>query len=182
MFANYPFMALCALLAALLICIEVGHRVGKRIGTEGAHGVPSDLAGALLGMLGLLLGFTVSMAESRFDARKHLVVEEANAIGTAMLRARLLPAPFDAQSRAVFVKYLDGRMRWGEAAGDDAQQNNQARLDGERQAQLWELATAASMQRPSPITATYIAALNDVIDLQAERAQMRANRIPQTVL
>jgi len=60
---------------------------------EGLHSRVSALQAALLGLLALLLGFTFSMALTRFDTRKELVLEEANAIGTTYLRARLLPPP-----------------------------------------------------------------------------------------
>jgi hypothetical protein len=182
LFLNYPFASLFALLAALLACTELGHRLGRRMGADAAHAVPSEAAGALLAMLGLLLGFTVSMAESRFDARKHLVIDEANAIGTALLRTRLLPEPLAMPSEALLRRYLAGRIRWGQEAGDAATQAALARADAQIHAQLWELATAAAAERPSATTSLYVNALNQVIDLQAERAHMRANRVPQTVL
>ncbi len=122
MFLDYPFIALFTLLVAMHACTEVGVRVGRRTHADAAHAIPADVAGALLGMLGLRLGFTVSIAETRFDARKHLVIEEANAIGTAALRTTLLPTPLGAQSEALLVRYLDLRIRWGEEAGDAATQ------------------------------------------------------------
>lgn len=133
-------------------------------------------------MLALLLGFTVSMAETRFEARKHLVIEEANAIGTAALRTDLLPPPVAERSRELFVRYLAARIRWGEEAGAPARQAEIQREESELQAELWQLSVAASTQRPSPTTALYVNALNAVIDLQAERAYTRANRVPPTVL
>jgi hypothetical protein len=180
-FGDASFVAVFGLLLAMLACTEVGHRVGRRTGSDASRAVPTDVAGALLGMLGLLLGFTVSMAETRFDARKHLVIEEANAIGTALLRTELLPAPLDAQSRALLVGYLGGRIRWGEQAGDAVRQAELARTDAKIHEKLWRLATAAVAERPTATTALYVNALNQVIDLQAERAHVRANRIPHTV-
>ena len=111
MFASAPFAALAGLLLTLAFSAGLGHRLGRRLGADAEHGVPGDVAGALMGMLALLLGFTVSMAEARFDARKHLVIEEANAIGTALLRTELLPPPLSEQSRALLVRYLGGRVR-----------------------------------------------------------------------
>jgi hypothetical protein len=100
LFLDYPFAALFALLA----CAEAGVRVGRRTNPDAPHAIPADVAGALLGMLDLLLGFTVSMAETRFAARKHLVIDEPNAIGTKVLRSELLPAPIGEQNEALFVK------------------------------------------------------------------------------
>ena len=136
----------------------------------------------MLALLGLLLGFSVSLAVDRFDARKQLVIEEANAIGTAELRARLLPEPASSQSRALYAQYLDRRLEWGEAAGDEASQRRLASEAGEIQARLWRLALDGAASTPAPIVTFYAGALNEVIDREAERAQMRLNRVPETVL
>ena len=84
-----------ALPAVLLVGFaELGFRLGLRlyVATDTARkGEISGIQGALLGLLGLLLGFTFAMAVSRYQARRDLVVKEANAIGTTFLRASLLP-------------------------------------------------------------------------------------------
>jgi hypothetical protein len=182
LFLDYPFLALSLLLVALFCCVEVGVRRGRRTHADAAHAIPSDVAGALLAMLGLLLGFTVSMAEARFSARKHLVIEEANAIGTAALRTGLLPPPLGAESKALFVRYAALRVRWGEQAGDAASQAKLTREGEAIQTELWGLATEAARQAPSATTSSYVVALNEMIDLAAERGYTRANRVPPTVI
>ena len=122
------------------------------------------------------------MAVDRFDTRKQLVIDEANAIGTAELRARLLPEAARARSRALFDAYLDRRVHWGEEAGDEATQGRLAREAIDYQNQLWQVAVEVGTSTPTPISALYESALNHMIDVAAARAHVRANRIPETVL
>src|SRR4051812_43090401 len=83
-----------ALFLILLICVEIGFRVRSAAGSaEGQIGNQEFLLSAVLGLLALLLGFTFSMALNRYDGRRDLVVQEANAIGTTWLRAQLLREP-----------------------------------------------------------------------------------------
>ena len=82
------------LFIGMLCLLEVGRRVGQRrreADTEGARAGVGVIDGAVFALLGLLLAFTFSGAAARFDTRRHLIVEEANAIGTAYLRLDLLP-------------------------------------------------------------------------------------------
>ena len=122
------------------------------------------------------------MAVSRFDARKQLVIEEANAIGTAALRTELLPQPFAAESAALFREYVAGRLRWSEAARGAPIQAEQARADVALHARLWRLAIASAEVRRDDQHAIYIEALNAVIDIHAERTNLRSNRVPDAVL
>ncbi len=182
MFAQFPLLTLFALWVMVHVVTEVAWRLGRKRSATRQGTVSVEPSSALLAVLGLLLAFTVSMAVDRFDARKQLVIDEANAIGTAELRARLLPEATRAQSRALFDAYLDRRVRWGEGAGDEATQERLAREAIDVQNQLWRIAVEAGASTPSPIFALYESALNHVIDLEAERAAVRANRIPETVL
>ena len=81
-------LSLVALIGSALIGCYIGDRA-----TERASASISTLDGAILGLLALMIGFTFSMSLIRFDARRDAVLQEANAIGTTALRARLLPAP-----------------------------------------------------------------------------------------
>ena len=79
-----------ASLVAFFLAVEAGHYLGSRI-EEGKN--VATLEAAVLGLLALMIGFTFSMALNRFEARRDALMTEANAIGTAALRARLLPRP-----------------------------------------------------------------------------------------
>jgi hypothetical protein len=179
---NHAWLALGVLLVAMQLVVWLGHRHGLQTRHAEAPPVPTEAVSALIALLGLLLAFTVSMAVSRFDARKQLVSDEANAIGTAALRARLLPEPYASESAGLFREYVARRVRWGDLARSSPLE---AALlgDGERlQHELWKRAIAAADARRDPHSALYIAALNEVIDLQEARANVRTNRVPETVL
>ena len=182
MFAQFPLLMLFALWVSMHVVTECALRVGRRRGATREGTVSVEPATALLAILGLLLAFTVGMAVDRFAARKQIVINEANSIGTAELRARLLPEAARARSRTLFDAYLDRRVRWGEQAGNEANQQRLAREALDYQNQLWQIAGEVGTLTPTPIFALYESALNQMIDLAAERAHVRANRIPETVL
>src|SRR5688572_3599508 len=104
-----PVFALCGLIAAVLLAIEVGRRIGihhRRRGPEQVLMASSTLTASIFGLMGLFIAFIFYGAGSRFEIRRSLVAEEANAIGTAYLRVDLLPAETQAQVRADFRKYV----------------------------------------------------------------------------
>lgn len=182
MIDEYSRLALGVLLAAVHASVWLAHRLGRRARGAGAESVPTDGASALVALLGLLLAFTVSMAVARFEARKQLVVAEANAIGTAALRAQLLPEPLAQESAPLFREYVAGRLRWSEAPRDAPLQAQQERADAALHARLWELAIAAGDAPRDEQHALYVAALNELIDVHSERVHGRTNRVPETVL
>ena len=94
---QYAVLFVGLLFLGMLVCLEIGLRLGRR--TKVAEGAKQGLGiieGAMFTLLGLLVAFTFSGAAERFEGRRHLIVEEANDIGTAYLRVDLLPA--DAQA------------------------------------------------------------------------------------
>lgn len=86
---------------ALLLAGEIGHRFGLRAAGEANV---STLEAAMLGLLALMIGFTFSMALTRFELRRETILNDANGIGTAALRASLLPAPHAAARLKAFVR------------------------------------------------------------------------------
>ena len=90
---------------AILGTSEIGRRLGIRAVGRGGGDV-STLEGAVLGLLALMIGFSFAIALSRFEARREAVLNEANAIGTTALRARLLPAPYDAEALKSLREYV----------------------------------------------------------------------------
>ena len=86
--------------ALTLAVTELGFRLGRKRKAHTPDNIKAQIftvEAAILGILALLLGFTMSMAVSRFEIRKQLVLEEADAIGTSALRAQLVPAPAGAE-------------------------------------------------------------------------------------
>jgi hypothetical protein len=161
---------------------ELGFRLGLRVSQdESRKGQIGGIQGAVLGLLGLLLGFTFAMAVSRFDARRDLVVKEANAIGTTFLRASLLPEGHAAPVEDLLRRYVELRLKYQPLAGDPVKLAEGLRLSAGIQAQLWEHAAAASRESPTPIVATFINALNETIDTEGERLAASRNHVPGSV-
>lgn len=179
------FAFLVAIFAIFLVFIEVGFRTGRRSGArhdELSRSHIGSLQVAILGLLALLLGFTFAMAVSRYDARKSLVLDEANAIGTASLRARLLPSPQREEVGALIWKYVDARIGFLDAGIDplrlDAANSTTSRL----QEQLWSQAGIAAERDPRSMPASlFMQSLNDVFDLAEKQRVALENHVPETV-
>lgn len=124
---------------------------------------------ATLTLLGLIIGFSFSMAMSRYDQRKTYEEAEANAIGTSYLRADLLSAADGAELRDLLQKYAAARIAFYE--GVPAPQTpalHQA---------MWRVAVRAAVQ-PTPITALVVAGVNDVVNAEGYTQSAWGNRIP----
>lgn len=132
---------------------------------------------ALLGLLALLIGFTFSIALSRYDLRRGLVLDEANAIGTTTLRAQFLPQDHVAKAVGLLEDYTKTRFLYSEAAGQAAANAAQAKtlLDA-----LWGEAVFASGQDPKSVpVGLFVQSLNDVIDLNEKRRIATRNHVPE---
>ena len=133
--------------------------------------------GASLTLLGLIIGFSFSMATTRYDQRKNYEEDEANAIGTEYLRADLLPAAEGAKARALLTNYLDLRIQFYLAQdGPDLQRINDstARL----QAEMWSAVRAPAAAQPTPVMALAVSGMNDVLNSQGYTQAAWWNRIP----
>lgn len=141
------------------------------------------IQGALLGLVGLLLAFGLTMAVSRYESRRSAVVVEANAIGTTHLRAQLLAEPERTSSLDLLREYGDAAVALADAVPEtdayDAQVLQIARLHDE----LWALAgraVAAAPQDTAP--RIIIETLNEMIDAHGSHAASLSNRVPVTVV
>src|SRR5690242_20477350 len=102
-----------AAFASILVAMEIGRRSGAWLRKERPEGATSGTSvtdAAIFGLMGLLIAFTFSGAASRFDLRRHQIVEEANKIGTAYLRIDLLPPSSQPLLRENFRQYVDARL------------------------------------------------------------------------
>ena len=102
-------LLLAAIHIAYEICFRLGRKYQEKTDNE-AKAQTNAIQTGVLGLLALLLGFTFSMALQRFDNRSYAVIKEANAIGTALLRTKLLPAPYDSINFSLLQKYVDLRI------------------------------------------------------------------------
>ncbi|HVK58974.1 MAG TPA: hypothetical protein VM735_09355 [Candidatus Kapabacteria bacterium] len=179
------FENMWALLVVVAISLfgaaEVGYRVGlslNRTKDDARRSQIGGVQGAVLGLLGLLIGFTFSMGVSRYESRRNLVLKEANAVGTTWLRAGLLPEAHRAPAKELLRRYVDVRLKYQALGRDAAALSEGLRLSADLQNQLWQGAEAVAAEKPTPITLSYINALNGVIDTDAERIAAARNQIP----
>ncbi len=132
-------------------------------------------------MLGLLLGFTFSMAVGRYENRRDLVLQEANAIGTTYLRASLLPEAHKTTVETKLRRYVEVRLDFYNAGTDWTKIAAAETETTTLQRELWAHAVAVAKEAPTPITATFINTLNDTIDLDATRLNALRARVPAAV-
>ena len=137
----------------------------------------ATIAAATLTLLGLLIGFSFSMATSRYDQRKGFEEGEANAIGTEYVRADLLPPADRAKVRALLKDYLGQRILSYTTADKDRQRQVNARCAALQQ-QLWSAVLGPAAERPTPITALVVSGMNDVLNSQGYAQAAAWNRIP----
>ncbi|MFO0825143.1 MAG: hypothetical protein U0792_18820 [Gemmataceae bacterium] len=173
-----PLLLALGMLPVMVLLMVAGERVARRF-REAPSG-PVDAA--VLALLGLLLGFQFAGASSRLDARRQIVLREANAIGTAYLRVDILPAEEQPQLRALFKEYTGLRIQMAnartieEAVVADAQSRKV-------QGKIWSHAVAACRKDPSPATKTLvISAINDMIDVTSERMVASHTHTPKAVI
>lgn len=170
------------LILALLFS-ELGYRVGKwwqKRTTNTKDPSLGALVGASLGLLAFLLAFVTGIAESRYDRRRALVLQDANSIGTTELRARYLDEPISTESRTLLREYVDTRLA---PVNDSSQMASSIARGEEIQNELWKYAQTLARQDPNSVTlALYIDALNTMIDTHGERKAAVAARVPPTLL
>ncbi len=136
-----------------------------------------EVLAASLTLLGLLIGFSFSMAVTRYDQRKNYEEAEANAIGTEYVRADLLPAPDAVKLRDALKKYLDQRILFYETRD----KGELSQIDAETaklQAGLWSVVKTAANAQPTPVLALAVAGMNDVLNSQGYTQAAWWNRIP----
>lgn len=172
------FLLTC-LLAGL--AIEAGHRIGRwrhsRTVEENETPVGAMVA-SILGLLAFFLAFTFGMAGTHFEAREQAILNEARALRTAYLRARLLPEPHRSASEKLLREYTDDRVR---GVQERKVQESIDRSQGKHD-RLWAEAVQAAASHPSPITALYLQSLNELIELHAVRVQVGLRgRVPRLI-
>lgn len=179
---SLPIAAIYVFTALLMLAsCEVGYQFGVRARTRQDKEAPASLGpmvGGLLGMLAFVLAFTFSMAASQYDLRKKNVLDEANAIGTAYLRADLLDKQYGIEVKRLLREYVDVRLQ------GISHRNLGAALarSVEIHKLLWAQVSSAAKASPSTNTSLMIQSINDVIDMHEKRVTGGLyNRIPGSV-
>ena len=156
----------------VLVSIEAGFRSGTHSHrSEDEKEAPvSGVSGAILGLAAFMLAFSFGIVAERYDARKALVREDANAIRTTWLRSDFLPEPDRTETRKLIRTYLDLRLAFTQ--GDFNKQRVQEVLvqSDHIQRRLWEIAVAnGKADLNSDVAALYVESLNEMFDIHALR-------------
>jgi hypothetical protein len=180
-----PWLVFVVVSIALFISSTLGCRLAlyTRINEDSHHHEHiTGLREGLFVLLGLLLGFTVAIVLPRFDERRQLVIDEANAIGTTMLRAELLPEPQRGRTQELLREYLLVRQDFAkETLLDLSALNRETQRTKTLQGQLWQQLVAVTQESQTAVIATYLRALNEMIDVSEKRLAAFENRVPETV-
>ena len=141
------------------------------------------IEGSMLGLMALLLAFTFSIAANKFENRRQVIIEEANAIGTAILRCDMYPDSIRKLFRQDFAGYVQSRIAYYDA-GNDETKIKASITEGETYSQkIWQRATALSHNLENLArTNQMIPALNAVIDIVTTREDTRVNKVPPLIL
>lgn len=175
---DYPLIVFAASLLVLWLSEQAGVYLRRRQRLEDAE--REDLGvilAAALTLLGLIIGFSFSMAASRYDQRKNYEEAEANAIGTEYVRAGLLPTPDALRARELLTNYLNQRVLFyttRSARQLDLINAATARL----QSDLWSVIQTCALAQPTPVMALAVSGMNDVLNSQGYTQAAWWNRIP----
>jgi hypothetical protein len=172
----------------LFIVLPAGAQLGYWLGRRAR--VPKDAVekshagvwqSALLALAGLLIGFTFSMAQGRYEARKEIVLDEANAIGTAYLRTYLLDDGAGEPLRALMRRYVDARLAFAESGADKPRTLELMHETAALADEIWAKVAAAGRADRSAVTALLVNSTNEMIDAGEKHLAAIANPLPITV-
>lgn len=178
-FPLWTILPLTVMLA--LLSVEFGYRFARyRQQLDRSENVASlgGLVGGTLGLLAFMSAFTFGLAGSRFEARRQVLLSEANAIGTTYLRTGIIPEPMRTESRTLLREYVDVRLK---GVQQPYQLEQSIARSEELHNQLWSLAVAAAEKERSPMTSIYVQSLNQVIDMHASRLMALQGRVPPVI-
>jgi hypothetical protein len=176
---SQPIFVILITFTTMWLSANLGALYGKRmrpLKDEKRDDFGTVLA-ATLTLLGLLIGFTFSMAISRYDQRKNYEEAEANAIGTEYVRVEVLPAADAGRAKDLLKKYLDQRILFYRNR-DEKELLKINATTAQLQSELWSTVRGPSEAQPNPITALVLSGMNDVLNSQGYTTAAWLNRIP----
>ena len=186
-FFRQPLLIIALMLFVLLLAGEqagrwLRQRVGSKNTLEGAELLDFGyILTSVFGLLGLLIAFTFSLALDRYEARRDLVVQEANAIGTAHIRATFASEPVRSELRVSLESYAANRLDYGRA--NQVQKLAISHKSSEMRSRLAEIGVAASLTVPlAPLAPSLISSINNVIDVGSEREAINLAHVPSSVI
>jgi hypothetical protein len=177
---NRPVVLFFVTVILLWVSGRVGAAIRSRVAfPEAARPDFGIVLGAILTLLGLIIGFTFSMATTRYDLRKNLEEEEANAIGTEYVRVDFLPAEDSVRLKELLRRYTELRVQFYDASYGQ----RLARINDETEKledQLWTTVAQAAKAQPTALAALASGGMNDVLNSQGYTQAAWWNRIPSS--
>ena len=170
------------LFVSFALALEIGYRLGHRrvvrhrATSEDTPGI-STLTAAMLGLLAFTMSLSIGFAQNRYEARRGLVMAEANAIGTAWLRAKLIDGEESPEISTKIEEYAKARLAFTTAASDADALPSVARA-GTLQTDIWRAVQVVSHRAPNPVTTALINALNDMFDAAASQRFAYQSGVP----
>jgi hypothetical protein len=179
---DHPALVLLASVVALWLATWAGRTIfgRRRVVDEQSRSDFFTVVGGILTLLALIIGFSFSMAVTRYDLRKSCEETEANAIGTEFVRAEFLTAADAQRVRALLTSYADLRVR-DYVTRDEADVRRINDQTGRMQGQLWSAVRTPAMAQPTPLMALAASGMNDVLNSRGYTQAALRNRIPRSV-
>jgi hypothetical protein len=180
------------IIALLMIIIffailTVGYLIGRRHGkkesaSEKREKTAGTITGAMLALLGFMMAISLSMSESRFENRRKLVIDEANAISTSSLRAQAIGGVHGTEIVRLIRDYTRLRLAFFEAGEDPKRLQTVYEQTTDIQSRIWKNASAIAGSRPTPISGLLLSSLNETFDLATTRRWIIEVRLPPNVI
>jgi hypothetical protein len=178
--ATPPVFIGLVLFVVVIVALLLGHAAGARLRRPLEDGAETFVVSSVFGLLALLLGFTFALAIDRYETRRILVQEEANAVNTAFTRAQLLDEPYRSQISDLLVQYTNNRIA---LAQQPPGANRELLERNDRLVREFWAASAGAFPtiRQLDFSSTFIEGVNDVLNIEATRKSARVARLPTEV-
>jgi hypothetical protein len=175
----FPIWVAAFLIAALLIgACELGYQAARRKG-DFEKSDEGHVLSAMLALLGLLVGFTFSIAVNRHEQRRVLVVDEANAIETEYLRTQMMPEPYRSRLANLLRRYADARLALAAAGEDRVAILRAYALADSLKREMWVTTVEGdSLVQPAALSSLIAGGMNSVFDLASSRRAALEARLP----
>ena len=187
LYGQNSILIVAVLFVLILLAQEAGHQIGRhhqRNTDKDVKAQTNTIQAGTLGLLALILGFAFNMSLQTYNDRSESVINEANAIGTALMRTHLLPTPYDSLTRAQLQQYIDLRLALSNTnyAMVKEQEALATKTEG-LQRSLWDLGVRAARLDPNPVTTGFfLTALNNLVTAHNERNALLIMHVPEVIL
>lgn len=166
---------------AMLLSVWIGYKIAFKKPNKNSN--DSELLSPLLGLLALIMAFTFGMSNSRYDNRKDNLIDEANCIGTAILRADIYPDSLKVEFQKDFKAYSDSRNDFYTLDNDEGKINASLKKSSEISAKLWKRASFYAKDKDYFIQSNMmLPALNDMFDSASKSNYIFNSKVPETII